>query len=206
MRGPIENQAARPRGGRGERHRLATRIPARRRRNPRTESGSRSASPPHCRYCRALRCARRQRTGPRHRARAAGRRKIVLSTRFAETPLTIEGVRVVIDSGLSRLPRYEPRRGLTRLETVRVSRASADQRRGRAGRTEPGVATGCGRAADRVAEPTRGPKFYPPTSRRSCSTGALGVGDPATLALPRCPTACGLERSAHTPDRSGRDR
>ena len=68
-----------------------------------------------------------------------GRRKIVLATSIAETSLTIEGVRVVIDSGLARVPRYEPDVGLTRLETVRVSRAAADQRRGRAGRTEPGV-------------------------------------------------------------------
>jgi ATP-dependent helicase HrpB len=69
----------------------------------------------------------------------AGRRKIVLSTAIAETSITIEGVRVVIDSGLARVPRYEPDVGVTRLETVRVSRAAADQRRGRAGRTEPGV-------------------------------------------------------------------
>src|SRR4051812_3006608 len=69
----------------------------------------------------------------------AGRRKIVLATSIAETSLTIEGVRIVVDCGLSRVPRYEPDLGLTQLETVRVSRASADQRRGRAGRTEPGV-------------------------------------------------------------------
>ena len=68
-----------------------------------------------------------------------GKRKVVLATSIAETSLTIEGVRVVIDSGLARVPRYEPDVGLTRLETVRVSRAAADQRRGRAGRTEPGV-------------------------------------------------------------------
>jgi len=68
-----------------------------------------------------------------------GTRKIVLATSIAETSLTIEGVRVVIDSGLARVPRYEPDVGVTRLETVRVSRASADQRRGRAGRTQPGV-------------------------------------------------------------------
>jgi ATP-dependent helicase HrpB len=66
-------------------------------------------------------------------------RKIVLATSIAETSITIEGVRIVIDCGLSRAPRFEPDRGLTRLETVRVSRAAADQRRGRAGRTEPGV-------------------------------------------------------------------
>jgi ATP-dependent helicase HrpB len=68
-----------------------------------------------------------------------GRRKIVLATSIAETSITIEGVRIVVDSGLSRVPRYEPDVGVTRLETVRVSRAGADQRRGRAGRTEPGV-------------------------------------------------------------------
>ena len=69
----------------------------------------------------------------------SGRRKVVLATSIAETSLTIEGVRVVVDCGLARVPRYEPDVGLTRLETVRVSRASADQRRGRAGRTEPGI-------------------------------------------------------------------
>jgi ATP-dependent helicase HrpB len=70
---------------------------------------------------------------------APGRRKVVLATSIAETSLTIEGVRVVIDCGLARVPRFDPSSGLTRLETVRVSRAAADQRRGRAGRTEPGV-------------------------------------------------------------------
>lgn len=68
-----------------------------------------------------------------------GRRKVVLATSIAETSLTIEGVRVVIDAGQARVPRYDPASGLTRLETIRVSRAAADQRRGRAGRTEPGV-------------------------------------------------------------------
>lgn len=68
-----------------------------------------------------------------------GRRKVVLATSIAETSLTIEGVRVVIDGGLARVPRFDPASGLTRLATVRVSRAAADQRRGRAGRTEPGV-------------------------------------------------------------------
>src|SRR5436305_12378252 len=68
-----------------------------------------------------------------------GCRKVVLATSIAETSLTIEGVRIVVDSGLARVPRYEPDVGLTRLETVRVSRAAADQRRGRAGRTVRGV-------------------------------------------------------------------
>ncbi|HEX6307054.1 MAG TPA: ATP-dependent helicase HrpB [Longimicrobiales bacterium] len=68
-----------------------------------------------------------------------GERKIVLATSIAETSLTIEGVRVVIDSGLMRGPRFSPRTGMTRLETAQVSRAAADQRRGRAGRLGPGV-------------------------------------------------------------------
>ena len=70
----------------------------------------------------------------------SGRRKVVLATSIAETSLTIEGVRVVIDSGFRRVPAYDPATGLTALETRRVSRAAADQRRGRAGRTAPGIA------------------------------------------------------------------
>lgn len=68
-----------------------------------------------------------------------GRRKMVLATPIAETSLTIEGVAVVVDSGWRRQPRFDPRSGLSRLETVRISRASADQRAGRAGRLGPGV-------------------------------------------------------------------
>ena len=66
-------------------------------------------------------------------------RKVVLATSIAETSLTVEGVRVVVDSGFMRVPRFSPRTGMTRLETIPVSRASADQRRGRAGRVAPGV-------------------------------------------------------------------
>ena len=68
-----------------------------------------------------------------------GSRKVVLATSIAETSLTIEGVHIVIDSGLMRLPRFDARSAMTRLVTVPVSRASADQRRGRAGRTGPGI-------------------------------------------------------------------
>jgi len=68
-----------------------------------------------------------------------GNRKVVLATSIAETSLTIDGVRVVIDAGLLRVPRFDPRSGLTRLETIRVTQDSAEQRRGRAGRLEPGV-------------------------------------------------------------------
>ena len=70
----------------------------------------------------------------------AGRRRVVLATDIAETSLTVEGVRVVIDSGLARAPRFDVGTGMTRLTTVSISRDSADQRAGRAGRTEPGAA------------------------------------------------------------------
>ena len=69
----------------------------------------------------------------------AGVRKVVIATSIAETSLTIDGVRVVVDGGVSRVSRFSPRTGMSRLETVRVSRSSADQRTGRAGRTAPGV-------------------------------------------------------------------
>ena len=113
----------------------------------------------------------------------AGRRKIVLATSIAETSLTIEGVRVVVDSGLSRVPRYEPDVGLTRLETVRVSRASADQRRGRAGRTEPGV---CYRLWDAPQTASLEPSNRPEILAADLSGLMLdlahwGVSDPATL-------------------------
>ncbi|MFI4961102.1 MAG: ATP-dependent helicase HrpB [Hyphomicrobiales bacterium] len=115
----------------------------------------------------------------------AGRRKVVLATSIAETSLTIEGVRVVIDSGLSRVPRYEPDVGLTRLETVRVSRAAADQRRGRAGRTEPGV---CYRLWDEPQTGSLEPYTRPEILSADLSSFMLdlaqwGVSDPGKLAL-----------------------
>src|SRR5581483_4374765 len=115
----------------------------------------------------------------------SGKRKIVLATSIAETSLTIEGVRVVIDSGLARVPRYEPDVGLTRLETVRVSRAAADQRRGRAGRTEPGI---CYRLWDEPQTASLEPYAQPEILAADLSGFMLdlahwGVGDPATLAF-----------------------
>jgi len=112
-----------------------------------------------------------------------GRRKIVVSTSIAETSLTIEGVRLVVDSGLSRVPRYEPDVGLTRLETVRVSRASADQRRGRAGRTEPGI---CYRLWDEPQTASLEPATKPEIAAADLSGFVLdlahwGVSDPASL-------------------------
>lgn len=127
---------------------------------------------------------------PRHQDRAiapapAGRRKVVLATSIAETSLTIEGVRIVVDSGLARVPRFEPGVGLTRLETVRVSRAAADQRRGRAGRTELGV---CLRLWNEP-ETASLPAFATPEiltadlSRLVLDLAVWGVRDPATLAF-----------------------
>jgi len=91
---------------------------------------------------------------------AQGRRKIVLATAIAETSLTIEGITTVVDSGYSRVPKFDPRSGLTRLETVRVTRDAADQRAGRAGRLGPGV---CYRmwaeATHHTLQPTRQPEI-----------------------------------------------
>lgn len=126
-----------------------------------------------------------------------GRRKLVLATAIAETSITIDGVRVVVDSGLARLPRYEPATGLTRLETVRVSRASADQRAGRAGRTEPGVAVRLWRAEQTTALPA----FTPPEIAEADLTGlvldcaAFGVSDPAALSFLDPPPAPALNEA-----------
>jgi ATP-dependent helicase HrpB len=114
-----------------------------------------------------------------------GRRKLVLATSIAETSLTIDGVRVVIDAGLSRVPRFDPSSGLTRLATVRVSRAAADQRRGRAGRTGPGV---CYRLWDE-AETRALPAYERPEILEADLSGLAldlarwGARDPDALAL-----------------------
>ncbi len=118
------------------------------------------------------------------RPSGAGRRKVVLATSIAETSLTIEGIRVVVDSGLSRLPRYSPRSGMTRLATVRASRASADQRRGRAGRLAPGV---CYRLWAAVEDTQLLPSTPPEILESDLAPLALdlaaaGVSDPSDLA------------------------
>jgi ATP-dependent helicase HrpB len=114
-----------------------------------------------------------------------GRRKVVLATSIAETSLTIQGVRVVVDCGLARVPRFDPASGLTRLATVRVSRAAADQRRGRAGRTEPGA---CYRLWD-AAETRALPAFADPEildadlSGLALDLARWGARDPEALAF-----------------------
>jgi ATP-dependent helicase HrpB len=126
-----------------------------------------------------------------------GRRKVVLATSIAETSLTIEGVRVVVDSGLARVPRYEPDVGLTRLETVRVSRAAADQRRGRAGRIEPGV---CYRLWDEPQTAALEPYAQPEILAADLSSLVLelaqwGVADPAKLVFLDAPPAPALNEA-----------
>src|SRR5215467_530769 len=124
-----------------------------------------------------------------------GSRKIVLATSIAETSITIEGVRVVIDSGLARVPRYEPDVGVTRLDTVRVSRAAADQRRGRAGRTEPGV---CYRLWDQPQTQSLAP-FAEPEIRAADLSGLVldcaewGTPDPRTLSWIDPPAATAID-------------
>jgi ATP-dependent helicase HrpB len=83
------------------------------------------------------------------------RPKVVVSTNVAETSLTIDGIRLVIDSGLARLPRYDPYRGINTLGVEKISRASADQRAGRAGRTAPGVCLRLWTAQDHARRPAR---------------------------------------------------
>ncbi|QIG96742.1 MULTISPECIES: ATP-dependent helicase HrpB [unclassified Bradyrhizobium] len=114
-----------------------------------------------------------------------GTRKVVLATSIAETSLTIEGVRIVVDSGLARVPRYEPDIALTRLETVRASRAAVDQRRGRAGRIEPGV---CYRLWDEPQTASLPAYTAPEILSADLSSLVLdlaqwGVSDPASLAF-----------------------
>jgi ATP-dependent helicase HrpB len=113
-----------------------------------------------------------------------GRRKIVLATSIAETSLTIEGIRVVIDAGWSRVPRFSPRSGMTRLETVRVSRASADQRRGRAGRLGPGVCYRLWNEHDTHALLAAAPPEIATADLAplALDLAAAGVDDPAELA------------------------
>jgi ATP-dependent helicase HrpB len=128
---------------------------------------------------------------------AEGRRKIVLATSIAETSLTIEGVRVVVDSGLMRMPVYEPDVGLTRLETIRVSRANADQRRGRAGRVEPGV---CYRLWEEAASGGLQPYAAPEILSADLSGLALdcalwGVADPEKLAFLDPPPRAALKEA-----------
>jgi ATP-dependent helicase HrpB len=126
-----------------------------------------------------------------------GRRKVILATAIAETSLTIDGVRVVVDSGLRRSPRFDPASGMSRLVTVKASLAAAAQRRGRAGRTEPGVCYRLWSAASERALPA----FDPPEIEAAdlaplaLELAVWGIADPAALMLMTPPPAAALAQA-----------
>jgi ATP-dependent helicase HrpB len=142
-----------------------------------------------------------------------GQRKIVLATSIAETSLTIEGIRVVIDGGMVRAPRFDPRTGMTRLVTNRVSQAAAEQRRGRAGRLEPGL---CYRLWPEAEQAQLAPYAVPEIRDADLAPlvltlAAWGSTDPAALSWldPPPPAALGqaralLQRLNALDDRDGR--
>jgi ATP-dependent helicase HrpB len=130
------------------------------------------------------------------RAAPPGLRKVVLATSIAETSLTIDGVRGVIDGGLSRVPRFDPARGMTRLATVRVSRAAADQRRGRAGRQAPGLCWRLWTAeGDRALAPQGRPEILEADLAPLALELAAWGADPAALAWLDPPPAAALAQA-----------
>jgi ATP-dependent helicase HrpB len=141
-----------------------------------------------------------------------GQRKIILSTSIAQTSLTINGVGIVVDCGFSRRAAYEPDTGLTRLVTVRASRAAADQRRGRAGRTGPGVCYRLWESAQSGAFPAfdRPEILEADLAPMVLTLAAWGVSDPNTLSwldpppLPAWREAVGLVTSLGGLDETGR--
>lgn len=128
---------------------------------------------------------------------ATSQRRVILSTSIAESSVTLDGVRLVIDAGLSRVPRFDARSGMSRLETLRVSRASADQRRGRAGRTAPGH---CLRLWDAATEAALSARSVPEILESDLAPLALelacaGIGDAARLAWLDAPPAGALAQA-----------
>lgn len=141
-----------------------------------------------------------------------GRRKAVLATSIAETSLTIEGIRIVVDGGQMRLPRFDPNGGMTRLITVPVSKASAEQRRGRAGRLGPGL---CYRLWSEAAHRALPAFTAPEIADADLAPLALelarwGVSDPTSMAWLEPPPAaayaqaCDLLRRLGALDGQGR--
>lgn len=127
----------------------------------------------------------------------SSRRRIIVATNIAETSLTIDGVRGVIDSGMARVARFDPARGVDQLEVEPISQASADQRAGRAGRTAPGV---CVRLWTAAGHRTRPPRETPEIHRVDLSEAvltlrALGITDWGELALPDPPEESTLRRT-----------
>jgi ATP-dependent helicase HrpB len=134
------------------------------------------------------------------RPAGSGQRKVVLATSIAETSLTVEGVRVVIDGGFMRVPCFSPGTGLTRLETVKVTRASADQRRGRAGRLQAGV---CYRLWTKNEELRLKAQNIPEILAADLLSLVLelavwGVQDPAELVWLDCPDTASFKEAQDT--------
>ena len=126
-----------------------------------------------------------------------GVRKVVLASAIAETSLTIDGVRIVVDGGLSRVPSFSPRTGMSRLETVRVSRAAAEQRRGRAGRTTPGVCYRLWTAEEEAGllERDRPEILQADLAPLALDLAVAGVVDPASLRWLDAPPAPALAQA-----------
>ncbi|AMN47898.1 ATP-dependent helicase HrpB [Steroidobacter denitrificans] len=127
----------------------------------------------------------------------AGERKIVLATNIAETSLTIEGVRIVVDTGLARRARFDPATGMNRLETQRISRASASQRRGRAGRLAPGICYRLWTRAEHDALPAHTPAEILETDLAplALDLAAWGIHDPGRLCWLDPPPAAAFQQA-----------
>ncbi len=128
---------------------------------------------------------------------ARGRRKVVVATNIAETSLTIDGVRIVVDAGLERRPRFDPSTGMSGLETSRISRASAEQRRGRAGRTAPGTCYRLWSESVHDALPAQSPAeiLEADLAPLALELACWGCTDPATLAWLDPPPAASLAQA-----------
>ena len=124
------------------------------------------------------------------------RRRIVLSTAIAESSVTLEGVRMVVDAGRSRVPRFDPRSGMTRLATVKVSQQSADQRRGRAGRVAPGLCVRLWSEGEHASLPVRAvPEILESDlTALALELACAGISDAATLRWMDPPPAGALAR------------
>lgn len=124
-----------------------------------------------------------------------GLRKVVLSTNVAETSVTIEGIRVVIDSGQVRVAVYDERRGMEALQTERISAASAEQRRGRAGRLMPGVCVRIWGESEQLKAFTDPEIIHADLLPVALELALWGIADPAQLTLPTLPPAEGFLRA-----------
>ena len=123
-------------------------------------------------------------------------RRIILSTAIAESSVTLEGVRMVVDAGRSRVPRFDRRSGMTRLATVKVSQQSADQRRGRAGRVAPGLCVRLWSEGEHASLPVRAvPEILESDlTALALELACAGITDASTLRWMDPPPAGALAR------------